>query len=114
MNFFEEWMQNLTVFVLLYGLVMEILPDRKYEPYARLFLGLFLILILIYPIYKIGSLEKIFQNAHEEVLEKREDLEERMQWKIKIGEDLSGDFGESLESIEPVQIEKIKIGEDHV
>ncbi|MGN0334044.1 MAG: stage III sporulation protein AF [Lachnospiraceae bacterium] len=75
MNIFTEWLENFTVFTLLYGLVMELVPSKKYEAYVKLFMGFFFLAVMLYPVMKIGPVGTVFQEQLEHLTEEQKQLE---------------------------------------
>ncbi|MBS6117651.1 MAG: stage III sporulation protein AF [Clostridiales bacterium] len=65
-----SWIKNLAVFYILLTTVVHLVPDKKYERYVRLFMGLLLIFMLITPVFALlGKGEKLladFQLYYEE------------------------------------------------
>lgn len=48
-----QWMKNLTFFHVLTTTVLHILPDKRYEQYIRLFMGLLLALMICTPVFSL-------------------------------------------------------------
>lgn len=48
-----RWMKNLAFFHVLTTAILHILPDKRYEQYIRLFMGLLLILLICTPVFSI-------------------------------------------------------------
>lgn len=48
-----QWMKNLAFFHVLGTAILHILPDKRYEQYIRLFLGLLLVLLIVSPVFAI-------------------------------------------------------------
>ena len=46
-----QWMKNLAFFHVLTTTVLHILPDKRYEQYIRLFMGLLLALMICTPVF---------------------------------------------------------------
>ncbi len=76
MTLLAEWLENFTVFALIFGLVMGMLPNEKYEPYVRLFLGLFFLVLMLYPILQIGAVGETMEEKIQIFLEEQEELEQ--------------------------------------
>ena len=110
-----SWIKNLAVFYILLTTVVHLVPDKKYERYVRLFMGLLLIFMLITPVFALlGKGEKLladFQLYYEEetaVMKEKElsnlqeiYLKKGWQWEIE-------------EKIRDSLKEKGKIGRAHV
>lgn len=45
-----QWMKDLAFFHVLTTAILHILPDKRYEQYVRLFMGLLLILLICTPV----------------------------------------------------------------
>ena len=79
-----EWMKNLAVFYILFTALLHLVPDKKYEKYVRLFMGLLLIGMMCMPVFAlIGKGEELlnsFQVNYEENTQLMEEEEiEQMQ-----------------------------------
>ena len=48
-----QWMKNLAFFHVLTTTVLHILPDKRYEQYIRLFMGLLLALMICTPVFSL-------------------------------------------------------------
>ena len=48
-----QWMKNLAFFHVLTTTVLHILPDKRYEQYIRLFMGLLLALMICTPVFAL-------------------------------------------------------------
>lgn len=58
-----SWIKNLAVFYILLTTVVHLVPDKKYERYVRLFMGLLLIFMLITPVFALlGKGEELLSN----------------------------------------------------
>lgn len=74
-----QWMKNLAVFYILFTALLHLVPDKKYEKYVRLFMGLLLIFMMCTPVFSIlgkgeelaGSFQLHFEDE-EQLLEKKE------------------------------------------
>lgn len=92
-----SWMKNLAFFYILLTTVLHLVPDKKYERYVRLFMGLLLIFMLCTPVFALfGKGEELlsdFQLYYEEEKAYMEEEEMRnlqeiylkkgYQWEIK-------------------------------
>ena len=48
-----QWMKDLAFFHVLTTAILHILPDKRYEQYVRLFMGLLLILLICTPVFAV-------------------------------------------------------------
>lgn len=70
-DYFYEWIQNLTFYIILTTCVLHLLPGKEYKKYVQFFTGLVLILMLITPVVKIFGIEGAdFENELEELQER--------------------------------------------
>lgn len=74
-----QWVRILASFYILFTVILQLIPDKKYERYIRAFMGLLLIYILAIPLLDITGnssriIESFFRNYAEEVsvLEQKE------------------------------------------
>ena len=55
-----QWMKSLAFFHVLTTALLHILPDKRYEQYIRLFMGLLLVLLICTPIFAVvGKSEEL-------------------------------------------------------
>ena len=74
----SEWMKNFVGFLLIISVVSHLLPDKKYEPYLRLFTGFLMILLLVQPVLKLGGVESFLEEKMLQLLQEQERLEEEI------------------------------------
>ncbi len=55
-----QWMKSLAFFHVLTTALLHILPDKRYEQYIRLFMGLLLVLLICTPIFAVVGKVKNF------------------------------------------------------
>lgn len=53
-----DWMKNLVFYFIIVSMIMNVLPDSKYQKYIRFFLGMVLIVLVINPVLKVFHLDK--------------------------------------------------------
>lgn len=105
-----EWLKTLVGYMIIVSISMQMIPNKKYEQYVRLFTGFLLLVFAIQPILKIGSMDSYLENKLAEFLNEQEKLE----WEIGresdlfLGESLLLDEQENLK-IEIQEIEKIEV-----
>lgn len=56
-EYLYEWIQNITFYMILVTVFLEVLPNNSYKKYIRLFTGMTLVLLLSTPILKICGME---------------------------------------------------------
>lgn len=103
------WLRGLVGYMIMVSVVMQMLPNSKYEQYVKLFTGLLLILLLIQPVLKIGSLEDYLENKISQLVKEQEQLE----WEIgrkKSEVALESDIYESSEAVVKIpEILKVEV-----
>lgn len=53
-----EWIRNVAYYMILTGIIINILPNAKYEKYVRLVTGIILIIMMVNPILKLTDFER--------------------------------------------------------
>ena len=74
----NEWIKSFVGCLLMISVVMQMLPNSKYEQYVKLFTGLLMLVLLIQPILKIDSMDSYLEGKIEEAMEAQERLEEEI------------------------------------
>lgn len=108
----SEWLRNLAGYFLLLSVSMAMLPDKKYEPYVKLFTGFVLLLLLLQPILRIGSMDDYVEKRVLEMVEEQESLERRL---LREKEEFSGEieeeeYKEVVTEVEEIEVE-VKVSE---
>lgn len=61
-----QWMKSLAFFHVLTTALLHILPDKRYEQYIRLFMGLLLVLLICTPVFAVvGKSEELLSGFRE-------------------------------------------------
>ena len=89
----SEWMKNILGYLLIVSVTMQILPDKKYEQYVKLFTGAVLLVLILQPLLRTGSLDQLLEKKVTAFVQEQEQVE-----KI-IGEDLNR-FQREVENLE--------------
>ena len=55
MNGIYEWIRSVVSFMILMTVIMNLLPDKKYEKYLRLFTGLVFLTLVLAPFSGLGG-----------------------------------------------------------
>lgn len=103
----SEWLRNLTGYFLFLSVAMVILPDKKYEPYVKLFTGFVLLLLLLQPILRIGSMDAYIEESVLEMVEEQEVLEKRLLQETEkfSGEMEEEEYKEAVTEVEEIEVE---------
>lgn len=107
----NEWIKSFVGYVLIISVAMQMVPNPKYEQYVRLFAGFLLLVLLIQPILKIGSVDAYLEEQITEVIAEQERLEAEIVMQSKKFESESqrmqeGDLKEIyIQQIESVEVE---------
>lgn len=67
MNGIYEWIRSLVSFMILMTVIMNLLPDKKYEKYLRVFSGLVFLLLFCAPLTDLNGLETRMAGAFERI-----------------------------------------------
>lgn len=54
-----EWIKSIAAFLIFTSLVRQLVPNKKYEPYVRIYVGLALIVLVMEPLLRAGGMEKL-------------------------------------------------------
>jgi len=74
-EFLNQWIQNITFYLIIMTLLLQMVPDKSYRKYIQFITGLILILLLIDPILKINEFQISFENYEEQLQEFKEELD---------------------------------------
>ena len=73
-----QWMKNLAFFHVLTTAILHILPDKRYEQYVRLFMGLLLILLICTPVFAVvGKSQELLEGFRENYSQEEQDRMKR-------------------------------------
>lgn len=67
MERFSEWIRGLAFYLIFMTMLLNLLPDRKYEKYFRLFTGMLFILLVFRPFTDLTGLEGQIAGAFERI-----------------------------------------------
>lgn len=105
----NEWLKNIAGYFLILSVAMAMLPDKKYEPYVKLFTGFVLLLLLLQPVLRIGSMDSYVESRVLEMVEEQESLErEIMKEKddfLKLLEQEGETETEQIVEVEEIEVE---------
>lgn len=66
---FQEWIQNIVVFLLFMTLIGQVVPSEKYQKYVRLTMGMILIFVMLMPLTEFFGMDvRMYQNFIQESL----------------------------------------------
>lgn len=66
---FQEWIQNIVVFLLFMTLIGQVVPSEKYQKYVRLTMGMILIFVMLMPLTEFFGMDvRMYQNFIQENL----------------------------------------------
>lgn len=74
----NEWLKNIAGYFLILSVGMAMLPDKKYEPYVKLFTGFILLILMLQPVLRISSMDSYIQEKVLEIVEEQEALEKKL------------------------------------
>ena len=85
-----QWVKNIAFFLILSGLVYQILPDSRFKKYVRFFMGLVLTLMVLSPLLNLWNLENVLVQAVETFSLDRSRLELQAELENGVGEQEAG------------------------
>lgn len=86
------WFQGILGYSLLISVVMQLLPDKKYEPYVRIFAGIVFLMVLFAPLVDRGIVNVGLEEQITGFLQK--EWEGEMEVKVKPVEQVEVNIGE--------------------
>lgn len=66
MEMIGEWIQNISVFLIISAAVLHAVPGKDYRKYIRFFTGIILILLLAEPILELSGMAERFELFYHE------------------------------------------------
>lgn len=109
----SDWLKGIVGCMLLVNAALQMLPDRKYEQYVKLFAGFLMILLVLRPILRIGSVNTYLEDRISAFLQEQEDLERQIGTESRKFQEKSEEAGENVqedqEGIMIEEIEKIRV-----
>lgn len=106
----SSWLKSLVGYMLIVSITMQMLPNKKYEQYVKLFTGFLLIILILQPLLKIGSADSFLENQIARFVWQQERLEQEIgEETLKFEQKTEQLQSESLGQIEIQQIEQVKV-----
>lgn len=102
----SEWLKGLAGYFLISSVIMQMLPNGKYEPYLRLITGFLLILLVLQPVLKIKDIEGFLDRKIETFLAEQEKIEEEIEIQSRLFQERSKEM-ESRET-QMIEVEKVQ------
>lgn len=100
----SAWIKSFVCYLLIVSVAEQMMPNEKYEQYMRLFAGFLLIVVILQPILKIGSLDSFLEQKITEFIQEQETMEEQIGKQTEI-------FRRDSEQMQEEQKEEITIEE---
>ena len=70
-----QWMKDLAFFHVLTTAILHILPDKRYEQYVRLFMGLLLILLICTPVFAVvGKSQELLEGFRKNYSQEEQEI----------------------------------------
>ena len=109
-----DWIQNITVYLLVTAAVMHAIPGKDYGKYIRFFSGLILILLLASPILNLTGMSKRFRTLYQgnEYEMNRREIEKAEEFYKNLGiTGLDEGAGEGDTGGREIEVGEIEIGQ---
>lgn len=75
MEFLYKWTQNLSFYMIIVTVVLQMVPSEEYRKYVRFFIGFVLVLMLTQPIMTLFQMKGEFEEFYRDAKQKQEQLE---------------------------------------
>lgn len=106
----NEWIKSFVGCLLMISVVMQMLPNSKYEQYVKLFTGFLILVLLIQPFLKIGSMDSYLEGKIEEAMEVQGRLEKEIVVQSEVFESKSQEIRlNDAQKIDIPQIERVEV-----
>ena len=106
----NEWIKSFVGCLLMISVAMQMLPNSKYEQYVKLFTGFLILVLLIQPFLKIGSMDSYLEGKIEETMEAQESLEKEIVMQKEAFETKSQEMQRNeLQEIDIPEIERVEV-----
>ena len=102
----NDWIKTLVGYLLIISVVTQMMPNRKYEQYVKLFTGFLLIILILQPVLKIGSANTFLEDKIHTFVQEQEELEAQIGVQSEAFQKKSEELQQ--ENQEQIVIEKIK------
>ena len=104
-----EWIQDISIYLVLTAAVLYALPGAEYKKYIRFFTGMVLILMILTPVFRLLGMEDQVTNFYKsrEYEEKISEIENATEYLYEI------DTEESLKKAENILEEEINDSENY-
>ena len=73
-GFLNQWIQNITFYLIIITLLLQMVPDKSYRKYIQFITGLILILLLIEPLLNEDEFQVSLENYEEQLLVFKEEI----------------------------------------
>lgn len=70
------WLKSIVGYLLIVSVTMQMIPNKKYEQYVKLFTGMLLIVLVLQPVLKMGAVSAFLENRILQFVQEQELLEE--------------------------------------
>lgn len=106
----SSWLKSFVGYMLIVSITMQILPDKKYEQYVKLFTGFLLIILILQPLLKIGSADSFLESQIMQFVRQQEKLEQEIgEESLKFERKSEQLQFKGIGQIEIQQIEQVKV-----
>ena len=106
----NDWIKTLVGYLLIISVVTQMMPNRKYEQYVKLFTGFLLIILILHPVLKIESANAFLEGKIHEFVQEQEELETQIGVQSEVFQKKSEELQqENREQIVIEEIQKVHV-----
>ena len=101
-----QWIQNLSVWLVLSAVILHLVPGKDYGKYVRFFSGMVLLLLFLEPMLKLTGTDGMITKLYEGNLAKEDQAEKELLQKLYESADLTEILPEEYQTSEEGADEK--------
>ena len=106
-----QWIQNLSVWLVLSAVILHLVPGKDYGKYVRFFSGMVLLLLFLEPMLKLTGTDGMITKLYEGNLAKEDQAEKELLQKLYESAEEGADENsqKKVSETQAVEVEEIRI-----
>ena len=104
------WLKSIVGYLMIVSVTMQMIPNKKYEQYVKLFTGMLLLVLVLQPVLKMGAVSTFLENRILQFVQEQELLEETILKQKTEFQSQSGQMQETeAEEIVILPVEQVEV-----